>query len=74
MMTFHREDDICHIQFDEVQLFAGDALQISHLDKSTYPKLLELTGSKQKAQALFQSALAKLDQIPYDTTVFSALD
>ena len=43
------------------------------LDKSTYPKLLGLSGAKQKAQDLYQSALSELEKIPFDTTALRAL-
>ena len=42
-------------------------------DKSTYPKLLGLAGAKQKAQELYETALAELQNLPFDTTALYAL-
>lgn len=42
-------------------------------DKSTYPKLLGLAGAKQKAQELYQSAIAELESIPFDTSALRAI-
>ena len=42
-------------------------------DKCTYPKLLGLDGAKQKAQELYQSALAELERVPFNTAPLKAL-
>lgn len=43
------------------------------LNKSTYPKLLGLEGAQQKAQALYQTALNALEQLPFNTTILAEL-
>ena len=71
-LAFQVQDDILDIEGETATLgkTAGSDL---NLDKSTYPKLLGLTGAKQKAQELYQDALQALADIPFDSKALRAL-
>ncbi|MBN6073965.1 (2E,6E)-farnesyl diphosphate synthase [Aggregatibacter actinomycetemcomitans] len=71
-LAFQVQDDILDIEGDSATLgkTAGSDLTA---DKSTYPKLLGLEGAKQKAQELYQTALAELKNLPFNTTALYAL-
>ncbi|MBN6065933.1 (2E,6E)-farnesyl diphosphate synthase [Aggregatibacter actinomycetemcomitans] len=71
-LAFQVQDDILDIEGDSATLgkTAGSDLTA---DKSTYPKLLGLEGAKQKAQELYETALAELENLPFNTTALYAL-
>ena len=71
-LAFQVQDDILDIEGDSETIgkTAGSDLTA---DKSTYPKLLGLEGAKQKAQELYEMALAELKDLPFDTTALYAL-
>lgn len=71
-LAFQVQDDILDIESDSETLgkTAGSDLMA---DKSTYPKLLGLTGAKQKAQQLYQQAIQALENICFDTTALREL-
>ena len=65
-LAFQVQDDILDIEgnAEEIGKPVGSDLA---LDKSTYPKLLGLAGAKEKAQTLYQQALAQLADIPFNS-------
>lgn len=71
-LAFQVQDDILDIEGNQAEIGKPVGSDLD-LDKSTYPKLLGLEGAKQKAQALYQSAVTVLDEIEADTTVLRAL-
>lgn len=71
-LAFQIQDDILDIEGNQAEIGKPVGSDLD-LDKSTYPKLLGLEGAKQKAQALYQSAVTVLDEIEADTTVLRAL-
>ena len=71
-LAFQVQDDILDIEGDSAEIGKPVGSDLG-LDKSTYPKLLGLDGAKQKAQELYQIALYKLDNLPFDTTALRAL-
>ena len=71
-LAFQVQDDILDIEGDSAETGKQVGADLD-LDKSTYPKLLGLSGAKQKAQDLYQSALSELEKIPFDTTALRAL-
>ena len=71
-LAFQVQDDILDIEGDQAEIGKPVGSDLD-LDKSTYPKLLGLDGAKQKAQELYQSAVAILDEIDADTTALRAL-
>ena len=71
-LAFQVQDDILDIEGDSAEIGKQVGADLD-LDKSTYPKLLGLSGAKQKAQDLYQSALSELEKIPFDTTALCAL-
>ena len=71
-LAFQVQDDILDIEGDSAEIGKQVGADLD-LDKSTYPKLLGLSGAKQKAQDLYQSALSELEKIPFDTTALRAL-
>lgn len=71
-LAFQVQDDILDVigDTDKIGKTVGSD---ENLNKSTYPKLLGLDGAKQKAEALYQTALAALAQLPFDTTSLKEL-
>ncbi|AAK02617.1 farnesyl-diphosphate synthase [Pasteurella multocida] len=71
-LAFQVQDDILDIEgeSDIIGKTVGSDLLA---DKSTYPKLLGLAGAKQKAQELYQNAIAELESIPFDTSALRAI-
>lgn len=71
-LAFQVQDDILDIE-GESEVLGKTVGADLNADKSTYPKLLGLESAKQKAQELYQTALAALEPIPFDTTALKAL-
>lgn len=71
-LAFQVQDDILDV-IGESEKIGKTVGSDEALDKSTYPKLLGLEGAKQKAEALYQSALTSLAQLPFDTTALQQL-
>lgn len=71
-LAFQVQDDILDVvgEADKVGKTIGAD---EALNKSTYPKLLGLTGAKQKANALYQLACESLETLPFDTRPLLAL-
>ncbi len=59
-LAFQIQDDILDIEGDTATLGKMQGADIAR-DKPTYPALLGLDGAKQRAQELYQNALASLD-------------
>jgi len=59
-LAFQIQDDILDIEGDTATLGKTQGADIAR-DKPTYPALLGLDGAKQRAQELYQEALASLD-------------
>jgi len=59
-LAFQIQDDILDIEGDTATLGKTQGADIAR-DKPTYPALLGLDGAKQRAQELYQDALASLD-------------
>ncbi len=66
-LAFQVQDDILDIISDTKTLGKPQGSD-TRLNKSTYPAILGLKGAQQKANALFEEALAALQAIPFDTT------
>ena len=66
-LAFQVQDDILDIEGDSETIGKTVGSDLT-ADKSTYPKLLGLEGAKQKAQELYEMALAELRDLPFDTT------
>lgn len=65
-LAFQVQDDILDVIGDTAKI--GKTVGADEqLHKSTYPKLLGLTGAKEKAQDLYQQALSALEALPFDT-------
>lgn len=71
-LAFQVQDDILDIISDTETLGKPQGSDVE-LNKSTYPALLGLDGAKQKAQSLYQEALAALTEIPHDTRTLELL-
>ncbi|EIJ71357.1 (2E,6E)-farnesyl diphosphate synthase [Pasteurella bettyae] len=71
-LAFQVQDDILDIEGDQLTIGKNVGSDLES-DKSTYPKLLGLAGAKQKAQELYQTAVATLENLPFDTTALRAL-
>lgn len=71
-LAFQVQDDILDIE-GESEITGKSVGSDITADKCTYPKLLGLDGAKQKAQELYQTALAELEHISFDTTPLNAL-
>ncbi|MGC6406553.1 (2E,6E)-farnesyl diphosphate synthase [Bisgaard Taxon 45] len=71
-LAFQVQDDILDIE-GESEIIGKTVGSDLLADKSTYPKLLGLVGAKQKAQELYQTAIAELDDIPFDTSALRAI-
>ena len=71
-LAFQVQDDILDV-IGNSDIIGKTVGSDQALDKSTYPKLLGLDGAKQKAESLYQTAIATLDNLPFDTTALSAL-
>ena len=71
-LAFQVQDDILDIEGDSETIGKTVGSDLT-ADKSTYPKLLGLEGAKQKAQELYEMALAELRDLPFDTTALYAL-
>ncbi|MGC6342797.1 (2E,6E)-farnesyl diphosphate synthase [Bisgaard Taxon 45] len=71
-LAFQVQDDILDIE-GESEIIGKTVGSDLLADKSTYPKLLGLAGAKQKAQELYQTAIAELDDIPFDTSALRAI-
>ncbi|OOF69390.1 (2E,6E)-farnesyl diphosphate synthase [Rodentibacter caecimuris] len=71
-LAFQVQDDILDIEGESAVIGKTIGADLER-NKSTYPKLLGLEGAKQKAQELYQNALATLDLIPFDTAELRAL-
>lgn len=71
-LAFQVQDDILDV-IGESEKIGKTVGSDEALDKSTYPKLLGLEGAKQKSEALYQSALTSLAQLPFDTTALQQL-
>ncbi|KMK52003.1 geranyl transferase [[Actinobacillus] muris] len=71
-LAFQVQDDILDIVGESEKI--GKTVGADEaLNKSTYPKLLGLSGAKAKADGLYQSALAALNELPFNTSVLAAL-
>ncbi len=62
-LAFQVQDDILDIEGDSETIGKTVGSDLT-ADKSTYPKLLGLEGAKQKAQELYEMALAELKDLP----------
>ena len=71
-LAFQVQDDILDIEGNSETIGKPVGSDLNS-DKSTYPKLLGLAGAKQKAQELYETALAELQNLPFDTTALYAL-
>lgn len=71
-LAFQVQDDILDIESDTATLGKPQGSD-TKANKATYPALLGLTAAKQKAQQLYQDALAALQQLPYNTDELQAL-
>lgn len=71
-LAFQVQDDILDV-IGNSDIIGKTVGSDQALDKSTYPKLLGLDGAKQKAESLYQTAIAALDSLPFDTTALSTL-
>ena len=71
-LAFQVQDDILDIEGESAITGKTVGSDIA-ADKCTYPKLLGLDGAKQKAQELYQSALAELERVPFNTAPLKAL-
>jgi farnesyl diphosphate synthase len=65
-LAYQVRDDIIDITSTQEQLGKPTGSDLAS-NKSTYPALLGLQGSQQKAENLFQQALQALDSLPYNT-------
>ncbi len=65
-LAFQVQDDILDIESDTQTLGKPQGSDLK-ANKATYPALLGLAGAKEKAQQLYQDALAALSRLPYDT-------
>lgn len=71
-LAFQVQDDILDVIGDTATI--GKTVGADeNLHKSTYPKLLGLTGAQQKADDLYQQALAALSELSFDTSALSEL-
>lgn len=66
-LAFQVQDDILDIESDTQTLGKPQGSDLK-ANKATYPALLGLVGAKQKAEQLYQNALAALGRLPFDTT------
>ena len=71
-LAFQVQDDILDIEGESAITGKTVGSDVA-ADKCTYPKLLGLDGAKQKAQELYQSALAELERVPFNTAPLKAL-
>ncbi len=71
-LAFQVQDDILDIESDTATLGKQQGADMA-LNKPTYPALLGLAGAKDKAQQLYQQALAALDNISGDTSALEQL-
>ncbi len=71
-LAFQVQDDILDIEGESAITGKTVGSDIA-ADKCTYPKLLGLDGAKKKAQELYQSALAELERVPFNTAPLKAL-
>ncbi len=71
-LAFQVQDDILDIEGESAITGKTVGSDIA-ADKCTYPKLLGLDGAKQKAQELYQAALAELERVPFNTAPLKAL-
>lgn len=71
-LAFQVQDDILDIEGDSAVLGKTVGADIQ-AHKSTYPKFLGLAGAKEKANALYETALLALDNVPFDTTTLREL-
>ena len=72
-LAFQVQDDILDIEGESAITGKTVGSDVA-TDKCTYPKLLGLDGAKQKAQELYQSALAELERVPFNTAPLKALE
>lgn len=71
-LAFQVQDDILDVIGDTATI-GKTAGADENLHKSTYPKLLGLSGAQQKAEDLYQQALSALASLPFDTTALTEL-
>ena len=71
-LAFQVQDDILDIEGESAITGKTVGSDVA-TDKCTYPKLLGLDSAKQKAQELYQSALAELERVPFNTAPLKAL-
>jgi len=71
-LAFQVQDDVLDIIADTDTLGKAQGADIA-LNKPTYPSLLGLPAAQQKASDLINQALAKLDDLPYNTQVLAEL-
>lgn len=71
-LAFQVQDDILDI-VGETNKMGKTVGADENLNKSTYPKLLGLEGAKQKAEALYQTALIALDELPFNSIALKEL-
>lgn len=71
-LAFQVQDDILDIESDTATLGKQQGADMA-LNKPTYPALLGLAGAKEKAQQLYQQALAALDNISGETSALEQL-
>lgn len=65
-LAFQVQDDILDIESDTQTLGKPQGSDLK-ANKATYPALLGMAGAKQKAEQLYQEALAALQRLPFDT-------
>lgn len=71
-LAFQVQDDILDIE-GKSEIIGKTVGSDLLADKSTYPKLLGLSGAKQKAQELYQQSLDALNVLPFDCSALTAL-
>jgi len=71
-LAFQVQDDVLDVTADTETLGKMQGADIA-LNKPTYPALLGLEAAQEKAITLIDTALAALEELPYDTQALAAL-
>ena len=71
-LAFQVQDDVLDVTADTKTLGKTQGADIA-LNKPTYPALLGLEAAQKKAMTLIDTALAALDELPFDTHALAAL-
>lgn len=71
-LAFQVQDDVLDVTADTETLGKTQGADIA-LNKPTYPALLGLEAAQKKAMTLIDTALAALEDLPYDTRALAAL-